>query len=158
MKCQECELLLADEQRTSEVEAHLGECAGCRSFARELRANFEALGEMRDDPLPIPKRRWRKFAMAAAAAIVVGLGTAHYWPRPEKTAIVTVRPAAPPVTVARREVAPAMPAARRRHIAPVKRTPDQQELLVKMETEDPEVVIYWLIQSENGPEKGQSLK
>jgi len=153
MKCQECELLLADEQRTAEVEAHLVECAACRSFARELRANFEALGELRDEPLPIRAGRWRTYAMAAAAALVVGLGIAYYWSQREihAPAFVAVNKPAVSVAVPKLETEPVMPTPRPRHIAPVRRTANQQELLVKMETEDPEVVIYWLIE----PEKGQ---
>jgi hypothetical protein len=153
MKCQECELLLADEQRTPEVEDHLAACAACKSFAHELHANFEALGEMRDELPPIPVRRWRAYAMAAAAVIVVGVGIAYHLAQHEVRQPVTIAVNPPAIVraVEKRETEPAMPMPRRRRVAPVKNTGDQQELMVKMETEDPEVVIYWLVE----PEKGQ---
>ncbi len=150
MKCQECELLLADEQQTPELEAHLKECASCQMFAQELRANFEALGELRDEPLPITRvHPWRTWAIAAAAAIILGIGLAHYWPTPStpQPNIASIRP---PVT--RVAAAPSMPVPRRRRATPPKpREEKQQALFVKMETDDPEVVIYWLVE----PEKGQ---
>lgn len=150
MKCQDCQLLLADEQQSPEIEAHLKKCAPCRMFAHDLRANLEALSELRDEPLPIaPVRTWRPWAIAAAAAILLGIGLAHYWPSTASIPQPNIASIRPPL--ARVAAAPPMPVPRRRRASPPKPREEQQALFVKMETDDPEVVIYWLVE----PEKGQ---
>jgi hypothetical protein len=146
MTCEQCELLLAQDEIGPEVEAHVAGCPGCRSLAAELQANahaMRALGAEVMPPLTVPKRAtspWWKWSSAAAALIVTL--TAAWWasrpPKPPQIVSVDVK-----VTgIVPREVAP-VPAK-----LPVKLTPaiaTAEPLRVKMLTPDPDVVIYWLV-------------
>jgi anti-sigma factor RsiW len=161
MTCQECELALAMEQnKVQNVDEHLAVCSACRALAEELRANAAAFESFADDPLPSVRHhvmaqvrsrsaarqvlRWG-WAVAAAAAIVVATFLVRST-APEQTV--------PPVHVSQvqsrdgqgadaREIPPP-PRARRTHRQLV------QPLMVKMLTSDPDVVIYWQIESEDG--------
>ncbi len=126
MKCEDCELLLAQGEAAAAVEEHLSACAGCRAIAEELRANAAVLEALRDEELPrievkLPRTRsvypWA--VAAAAAALVIG----SLLPRPAPP-----MPPPPP---------PEPPAATT--------VPRAQPLKIKMLTPDPEVVIYWIV-------------
>jgi hypothetical protein len=161
MTCQDCELLLAEESSTPEVEAHLATCADCGVFKEDLRANAATLSAMRFDPIanrpltePRPSGsvlRLRPLAMwtlAAAAAIVltVGLQKTHQPPAPQ-TVTKAPEPVATPIEVA--SVIP--PPKPRRAVARRPRMREAQEtMLVKMMTPDPDVVIYWLVEPQPG--------
>lgn len=145
MNCRECELLLASEDPQA-AEEHLAVCDPCRAFAGDLLVNSEALRSFSADPLPrlriTPARpalgRW---AIAAAAVVAFGLGL-RAWVRP---ALVLELPparvaAAPPIAGSPR----IMPVRHRRHAKP------PAALTVKMLTPDPDVVIYWIVETKEG--------
>jgi len=126
VNCEECELLLAQEKVTPDVEAHLEQCAECWALAAEIAANAEALCEFRDEALATPpqtvgaRRRPSRWAMAAAAAVVLG-AILFGW----RTADHGKQTAVPPAI-----------------------------LKIKMLTPDPDVVIYWLVDAnERGTER-----
>lgn len=165
MNCRECELLLAEGERSASLNTHLADCEECRSFAAELSANAEVLRVMRDDVIParplLVRRRNRWLLAAAAAAAVAALAIG--WSRmPAKVPVIVVappKPAPPRVDppAPLKEVTSTTPAAPRKAlrrapakpVAPAERVP-AEPLLVKMLTPDPDVVIYWLIEPQEG--------
>jgi hypothetical protein len=147
MKCEECELLLAEDEISPEVEVHIAGCPGCRSLAVELRANAHAMRALGGEVLPIapiqirPAHPWWKWTSAAAAVIITC--TAAWWasrpPKPPQIVSIDVK-----VTgIVPKEVAP-KPAEIPMTLQPV-RVARTEPLRVKMLTPDPDVVIYWLI-------------
>jgi hypothetical protein len=102
------------------VQAHLYECAACRSLAEEISANGAVLREFRDEVLPLrapavapatrPSWKWA----ALVPAFVVLIAALLRWNTPD----------------------------------PVVARPRQKPLMVKMLTSDPNVVIYWQIDPE----------
>jgi hypothetical protein len=154
MTCRECELALgmdeAMEESGAAVARHLAECDSCGELSRVMRANAGALRDMASDPLPrlLPRRRARwQWAAAAAALVLTMLGLSRMWPV-EKIAPppVQVAVAAPKVEI---PPAPALPKRRARKRPRRRPAPP---LTVKMFTSDPNVVIYWLIDSKEGTE------
>jgi anti-sigma factor RsiW len=142
---------LADEQ-AREVEKHLRGCPDCRELAAGLVASQAALQSLRDEDLDANRlaevrrqvldrvgaarpawvfafRWWQAVPVGLAAAVLVFV----LYPRPE-----IPPPPAPPV------IAIAPPPEIRRPVS-VPPKPAQEPLLVKMFTDDPDVVIYWLI-------------
>jgi anti-sigma factor RsiW len=164
MACAKFEPLIAlfvgGEIVSPEVEAHLRTCAECRGFAEELERSQAALRSLREEEAPaaalaevrgrvldqIVSRkpswwfalRWR-YALVPAAAVVVLVVALS--PRPD----VPAPPAPPALRLAIPTIAKSKPAPVRR---PVPKP--QEPLLVKMFTDDPDVVIYWLIDAEGG--------
>lgn len=146
MKCEDCELLLAegewDGARDGGVEEHLRECPQCRGLAQELAGNAVALDALRSEEIlrivvKIPGRQWTYawLAAAAAAAFIAALVLPRTTPvrqpqspRPPHTIVSQIRPEPPPV----RETVTVRP----QKFEPLK---------IKMLTSDPDVVIYWLI-------------
>ena len=145
---------LADEQ-VREVEKHLRDCPACRELAAGLAASQAALHSLRDEDLdasPLAEVRRRVmdrvdaarpawvFALRWWQAVPVGLAAAVLvfvlYPRPE-----IPPPPGPPV------VATAPPPEIRKPVLerPKVAEPPQEPLLVKMFTDDPDIVIYWLI-------------
>lgn len=151
MTCRECELLLAEENSTPDVRAHLDACVQCRALAAELTANAAALREFQDELVPaVPAARvtarsvgwarwaWAGWAVPIAAALVLAAllfpwGASPRVKAPE--AVVTSTPAALP--------AQAPPLKQQAALRPA-------PLKIKMLTADPDVVIYWLIDSNEG--------
>ena len=155
MKCEECELLLAQNEVDVDpaVEAHVAECRNCRSLRLELQANAHVLRGLAEEVMPpvtAPGRGfpWWKWT-SAAAALIITVGAAWFASRPVKpphivsidvnvTGIVPKAATAPyvkaeiPTTLTPAAI-PTVPAA------------DTEPLRVKMLTPDPDVVIYWLI-------------
>lgn len=132
MTCPECEVRLADGEVDGFVEEHLRACAPCRAFHDDLRENAIALGELRQEALPA-LRPLRSFPWmsAVAAAVTLALVIPGIWraTRPvEPEPVKATTPAEVTVT------------------ASLKTEP----LKVKMLTPDPDVVIYWLIDSKEG--------
>jgi hypothetical protein len=177
MNCRECEVALGMEELSAEVEEHLAGCAECRGLAGEIRSNSAAFEAMENEELPgvrggvmarIQRRRVLRWgwALAAAAAVVLMIGVSRSW-REEK--IVT-----PPEKVAggrvdegrsllKRGTDSSVPSGKRfvsrRRVAgdrvvspPFQQTPKSQTLMVKMLTDDPDVVIYWEIGTKEGSE------
>jgi hypothetical protein len=122
-----------------EVKGHLANCPGCRLFLEELEANGTALAMLREQPLI----RWEKRAKiprwlpyAAAIALVLGLGA--LW-KPERVA--------PPPPVRTAVDAPRfgpMPRPVVRTVRRVKKPEKHEPIVVKMFTNDPDVIIYWV--------------
>jgi len=150
------------------VEAHLSECAECRALLAELQEDRALLGELQEEPvvdaLAAQVRRrvmaqvrvgrawpavW-KLALAAALVLAAILAfprharkEGHVARMKAPPAVEPVRPAAPPAIV------PAAHRVRRRQRrAPVERAQAPRPgppLLVQFVTDDPEIVIYWLV-------------
>ncbi len=152
----------ADQRR--EFEEHAAGCAACREEAEAIRAVREALEEIgAEEPEAVScatvrarvmeeiagrRRRaawgWWAAAMAAGAcaAVVVWMVTV----RPAKV-VPAARPAVARSVEAKaaQSVAPAMLRERpRRTRARRARAVQAQPMLVKLESEDPNVVIYWI--------------
>jgi len=154
--------------RMARVEAHLGECADCRALAEDLRAEQALLGELRDAPLEdamVAQVRQRVLVevrragfsprgalaplLAIAAALVLAVVLA--WPRHHSGAAPRVAAAshaaqaeAGRVPAAAHGAAPLMRKVRHHF----RRTPAAQPgppLLVQFVTDDPNIVIYWLV-------------
>jgi hypothetical protein len=145
MTCQECELLLAGDERTKIVEDHLAICAACREFALDLRANSEAMHALSTEGMPPVARpkpvRWPHVAAAIAIAAVLILMLAI--PKKPQAPLAQIASISPPtVTVDAPRIQPAAHHATRRAVHTEPRV-----LQVKMLTEDPNVVIYWQIET-----------
>lgn len=106
-----------------------GDCADCRALAGEMRANAEALSALRHEELPpnviSVSRRAPAYSWVAAVAAAVLLAIALPYLRHSA--------GTPPQTTA--------PPAGHGKGQPIK---------IKMLTPDPDVVIYWLIDSREG--------
>jgi hypothetical protein len=143
MTCAECELRLAGGEADSAVQEHLLECAGCLSFQQDLLENGLALDALREEELPplrISRRVWifprvfpRVFPWMSAAAAAVIL------------AIVL-----PGIWLATRPIAPDPVRAKLPDEVTVTASVKTEALRIKMLTPDPDVVIYWLIDSKEG--------
>jgi hypothetical protein len=169
MTCQECELALGSEQSSPSLDRHMSECHACRALALDLLANSEGLASLRSEAMPSVRHcvmirvrteqksrkiaRWG-WALAAAAMIavvfapmrsrVLGLPANR---RIEKLA----RPLASEKSSAI-EHASAIKHASIRHM-PKRLTTRRPEMLkVKMLTSDPDVVIYWIVETKEGSE------
>ena len=145
------------------VECHLSECAGCQVLLSELRESLALVQEAHSEPLAeahfaavrarvmaeVEGRRvsrWRLVwapAMAAAAAVLLGI----LWPRPELRMAVPIPPApsAPVVAKVKLEPPRIVPAPARTVVAKAQLAPEAAEqMVVKILTNDPDVVIYWI--------------
>jgi hypothetical protein len=154
MTCQECELLLAQDEIGPEVETHVAGCGNCRSLAAELQANAHAMRAMGEEVIPaapIQHRRshpWWRWT-SAAAAVIITLGAAWLVSRPAKpphivSVDVKVKGVVPTEVPYVKAEIPETLTPERVPIVPVANT---EPLRVKMLTPDPDVVIYWLIDS-----------
>jgi len=151
--------------RTARIESHLAECPDCRALAEELRTGQALLSELRDEPLEDamlsqvhhrvlvevgattrqPSRLYWKLALAAALLLAAVL----VWPRHRSGAA----PRAAAASHAAQAEAGRGPAAahgaaplapkHRRHRAPAAQP--GPPLLVQFVTDDPNIVIYWLV-------------
>ena len=150
------------------VERHVAECAGCQLLLSGLRESLGVLREAHADPVEEAhlaavrarvlselgsgaNRRWRLgwvYAMAVAAMVLL----MAVWPRPAKRVVVTV-PSAAVVPVAEAPRAePTAPAVvrhrkRPRKVVVVKAEEPAERLVVKLLTDDPNVIIYWITDS-----------
>ena len=144
---------------TSEVERHVTECAECRQLLDELRdtrellsdlgaeePDVEALAAVRESVLAATSpRRWPWIsAVAAALVIALAIGGQQQWRRPA--------PVAPPVAVI---YPPEVPEVRHTPGPPPAPVPEPvvvaaaqpaESMVIKMLTDDPDVVIYWLVE------------
>jgi hypothetical protein len=143
MTCQDCELALGDDQMTATIAAHLRTCLACRELSEDLRANAKAFQSMSAVGQPVLPAVWARvaaltLAAAAAAAILFVMPTheeklppVHYALAPMKFEIPAMRLPAPPQRAVASKPAPAT-----------------QPLMVKILTDDPNVVIYWQIDAD----------
>jgi hypothetical protein len=153
----------------AEVRQHLAECAGCRDSAGGIEDSLALLRSAHEEPIAAghytavragvlarlerERRTWRRWAWAAgpAAGLAVAAAATFVALRPVEKARVTVaavrRPEAPAAASrTHEEVVPPVPAPRprvRRAAAPRPRQP-VEPLVVKLITNDPDVVIYWI--------------
>ena len=151
-----------------EVEQHVVECARCRLFFSSLQRSMELLREIHAEPVapahfaavrsrvlaeierPPRQPAW-VWGLAAAAAIALlvmrgaGLRPArHVQPRaPLMAAVASSQP--PAVTAAAKTRMPPIDrAGRKARLRAVPTAPPAPPLLVKLTTDDPNVIIYWI--------------
>ena len=149
MTCQDCEFALGCDQSSAAIAEHLRACPTCRQLFEDLRANAEAFESMSAEEMarvgvkvgrPVLPAAIGAFALAAAASVAIiflalpreeKLPPVHYALTPMKFEIPAMRPPAP-----------------RHRVAAPKPPPATQPLMVKMLTDDPNVVIYWQIDAD----------
>jgi hypothetical protein len=156
MNCAEWQeriVLHAGGERADGVEAHLAECAECRVFWSEMRESVEDLRSLHGEEIDAAHYTavrarvmgeiershavWRRLAwISGVAALVMA---AILWPRRET-----------PVAVVPRMVAaiPSAPLVMAKHASkanrPAPETRRREPLTVRLETSDPNIVIYWI--------------
>jgi anti-sigma factor RsiW len=169
MNCREWEEAIAlytggdlDSPRALEVERHLAGCTGCQVFANGLRECREEMRAFHREEIPAAHyatvrarvlaqlqpapwwHGWLRVATAAAACLAVCLAIFHWnVSRPVAPLQVAVmRPPEPELT--------ARPAARRPprraavHVSRRKPARAAELLTVRIITDNPDVVIYWI--------------
>ncbi|HYW42751.1 MAG TPA: zf-HC2 domain-containing protein [Bryobacteraceae bacterium] len=159
---------LAPAERAA-VERHLGECAGCQVFLSGLKAGIDTLREAHEDgPSEAHlaavrarvladlrhRRRSRAWAWAVATVAAVLLLLVAVRPgRKEAPPVPVVAVSRPPAPVEIERPRPRQPVRRVRHVVarnrvrtPLLASPPPNEpaepLVVKLITDDPDVVIY----------------
>ena len=164
MSCKEWEARVAlhvggdlPAEMASAVEQHLAGCSGCQVLWSGMRENLELLQAAHAEPLPaaaysavrarvmadVSRRRqpwWHWAAGLAAAALVVMVALAMR-PLPEIQPLPRLAlavPRAPDVHAA----APAPPRSKPR--PPVAAAANRQPVLVRLVTNDPDIVLYWI--------------
>jgi hypothetical protein len=149
MTCQECEFALGCDQTSAAIAEHLRECPACHQLFEDLRANAEAFESMSAEEMPrIGVQVGRPVLPAAIGAVAVAAAAA--------VAILFVAPVReeklPPVhyalTPMKFEIPDMRPSAPQRRGAVPKPAPATLPLMVKMLTDDPNVVIYWQIDAD----------
>jgi anti-sigma factor RsiW len=155
------------EREAREVEVHLAACSACREFVAELRESQAALRELggeevdgvalaavrhrvlaqvesRTSAWRFVRRWWHAVPVGVAAAVMMAV---VLWPRvPEvepPPALAVWTPPAPEVV---RSAAPPV----MRRVPEIKAAVAAEPLLVKFFTDDPDVVIYWIIDQNGG--------
>jgi anti-sigma factor RsiW len=158
-----------DAAQNAEVEHHLAECGGCRIFAGGMKESLALLRSAHDDPiaaghytamragvlaqLATERPLWRRWIWLSALAAGLVLAMAFLATRPIGTPPVHLAdlrppktPAAPPSPV--QGPVRALRVRARRTVASVGRVPGpaplEEPLLVKLVTDDPDIVIYWI--------------
>jgi hypothetical protein len=158
----------------AEVERHVGQCLGCQVFASGMRQSLEFLTSAHQD-VPDPahfaavrarvlseirgtSRRylWPVIAaVAAAAAILLVMLRPHPVRKPDapQPVVAHVPAPEPPLEPAVRVARHRRKAPRRRAVVVAKAQPRHEEtkpLVVKLVTDDPNVVIYWISENPRG--------
>ncbi len=162
MSCEQYErpiaLYVEGDIEDAGLERHLAGCAGCRDLLEDLRASQAMLKELPGaDPAflnavrsgvfaRIGERRRMLWPWVAAGAMAAAALSAIVL----RPALRQPVPSAPPahVHVAATPVAPVMPVQaiqRRRRLRVRKMAPAKEPLVVKMLTDDPNIVIIWLV-------------
>jgi len=168
MNCEAFEPLIAlhveadlPEGDRPKVEQHLAECANCRQLLEDFQASQSALRELGSEAVDaamltavragvlarIGERRRRVWpwvaAFAAAAAVVAGLVVMPHKPVEQLPPPQVARVVTPEQVIVEQPVVP-----RRRRVARRRPAPPPKEehpLVVKMLTDDPDIVIIWLL-------------
>ena len=159
----------------AEVEEHFGQCVGCQVFASGMRQSLDWLKSAHQD-VPDPahfaavrarvlselrgtghRLLWSVFAAAAAigAVLLLMLMPRHAPKLVEPTPVVAEGPSPVTAPVVRLATEPKRrTGSRRRRVteqAPRPREPEEaRPLVVKLVTEDPNVVIYWISENRRG--------
>jgi hypothetical protein len=162
MKCEECELLLAQNEVDRAVEAHVAGCPNCQSLWTDLQANahvLRALGEEVMPPVRIAERGfpWWKLS-SAAAALIITAGAAWFASRPVKPPHIVSIDVKVTGMVPKTEapyVKAEIPTTLTPAATPIIPVVDTEPLRVKMLTPDPDVVIYWLVDAKEKDAKGE---
>ena len=177
MTCQECELRLAGEERDEAVSEHLAGCEACKIFANDLQANLQALHEFAAEAMPAlrnaPTRKkqpvWPWVAAAAIAAAILLMISIPLWreqsPRrgtaaarnTESSARTTAAAIQGSGGVASDSATQPMHRVQAAVRKPRRAIPQTEPkiLQVKMLTDDPNVVIYWQVETRsNAGSKG----
>ena len=169
MNCSNWEVEIAGEAESDALRDHMLQCARCREFALEITANREALRTLAVDPSAVilvrnrvmaglikaPPRQARigwtwPAAVAACLAILCASLALMRFPSPA--------PPKPVVTLARPPIFPTVAEANPRpHTIRHRRASNvalagKEPLVIKMLTDDPDVVIIWITD-----QKGDSL-
>jgi hypothetical protein len=166
MKCSGWEVEIAGEAESEALQRHLLQCARCRQFAQEVSANREALEAFAFDPaslmvvrnrvmdaLHAPRRArvgwiWPA-AVAACLAILCGSLAMLRFAIPARPKPV-VALARPPIFPQVAEAPPPHPIHQRRALTAAHA--NREPLVIKMLTDDPDVVIIWI-----ADQKGNAL-
>jgi soluble lytic murein transglycosylase-like protein len=171
--CPDWEQDIGGESESAGLEEHLRACGGCQEFAQELEKNRAALRELPIQPaafaavrqrvlseIESKKRRtmWWTWSAAAAAACVAILCVSYVLPRledPAAPAVVALKRDPPkiewtPRPVAHRVRRPHSSGWSRAQATPARKT--EPLAVIKMLTNDPNVIIIWLVD-----QKGDSL-
>jgi hypothetical protein len=173
VNCREWEERIAGDPEDAAVVGHVAECPGCQVFASGLRQTLAELRMAHDEEIAPahysavrarvlaelrPGRRWgwswaAAVGVAAACAGVVAVGL---WMRVAELPAVAIR--VPGVV----EVARPLPDGRgsvggqvarwtgrgkRGRVAAAKGIGKREEIVMKIETEDRDVVIYWIAET-----------
>jgi len=141
----------------SAVERHLAGCSGCQVLWSGLRESLELLQAAHAEPLPpaaytavrarvlaelsMRRQPWWRWAAGLAAAALLLLVALAVRPLPKVEPLPPLALAVPPAPSVRAMAIPAPPRPKPRpHLAAAPRQP----LLVRLVTNDPNVVIYWI--------------
>ena len=149
------------------VEAHLEQCAGCRRFSEAVRWSLATLREAHQEPVAAahfaavrsqvlerlerrPRRvTWPVWAAGLAAAVALLL---MLFPGRRAPVRSSPAPPPPPLQVAETDPNPAPvpvppPVGRKVRTRRVRKTqpPAAGPLMVQLVTDDPDVVIYWIV-------------
>ncbi len=144
MTCSECQVQIFDGQLDRDAVVHLTACDDCHELDREVRLNASALASMREDVLPVRRaRRWPWMVAVAAAALMLVWSNTKPVVVPQPVAVVQPEPVAAALPV------PVKPV-RVRRARPANPAPPAEPLLVKFFSDDPDVVIYWLVDPVQG--------
>lgn len=160
---------------SAEVERHLAACAGCQVFASGIRESLALLREAHAEPLDdaacaavrarvlseLERRPARRWWLALAAVCLAVLMVAVFTIRtgPVRRETVASRTAPPPRIEIPKPVEAAPPAVvvRVHHRRP-RRQPgmeaekaEDKPVVVKMVTDDPDIVIYWITDTRGEP-------
>ena len=140
-----------DPLEATQVELHLQDCSPCRVFLQEIRQSLALLDEepvdsaaidaVRERTLaalrPAPLHLWR---YAAAVSLLSGGLSWGGWPTelpgPPAVSVAVAPPNLPPAP------APAPVLVRTKKVRKV--VGEHESVVVKLETSDPNVVIYWI--------------
>jgi hypothetical protein len=161
MTCSDWQLKIAAEIEDPALAEHLGGCEACRGFAQDLAENAAALRSIEVDPAAYtavrarvleavrPKRRFAWLWAGAAAAVAAGV-VLMWW-----TAATRRVPVPPSPVVAHVDRVPELQTVptvqpvkhdRVRRVHPRRLVARSEPLTaIKMLTDDPNVVIIWLV-------------
>jgi anti-sigma factor RsiW len=158
---------------SAEVERHLGECIGCQVFSSGLKETLALVKEVHQEPIAAAhytavrarvlaeleggrRRRWA-WGLAAVAAILLVMFAV--WPRRTAQSPARIAVAPPPAPKPPEMVAPAAPkpmtvqVARVRHRRPARPKAESEateSIVMKLQTNDPDIIIYWIADKRKG--------